>query len=251
MKHTPNTMKRIFLLLLNVSLLTFSLSGCIINLDPANSLLTSKDEIERTYSATDLGTFDRLDMGSAYVITVVQSSTPSMTVKGDREDVNDLEFNSRSGTLNVRYNKSRIRRYNMKIIITMPTLRGVSFSGATKSDVSGFRNLSDLSIELSGASKGYFNVQANNISLDLSGASKIDFSGSGNTLRADVSGASELDGFGYPFADATLDVSGASHVYVTTSNSLNVTVTGASKVRYRGSPAIKQSVSGASKVEKD
>lgn len=244
-------MKRIFLLLLNVSLLTVVLSGCLINLDPANSLFTSKDEIERSYSATDLGTFDRLDMGSAYFITVVQGSTPSMTVKGDRDDVNDLEFNTRSGTLNVRYSRSRLRRYTMKITITMPTLRGVVFSGASKSDVSGFRNLRDLSIELSGASKANFNLQAKRIDLDLSGASKIDFTGNGESMRAEVSGASELEGFDYPFADATLDVSGASHAYVTTSNTLNVTVTGASKVRYRGNPAIKQTVSGASKVEKD
>jgi len=244
-------MKRIFLFVLTVSLLITSLSGCFINLDPAGSLLTSSDEIERTYTATELGTFDRLDMGSAYRITVVPGNTPSMTVKGDRRDVEDLEFNIRANTMNVRYNKSRIRRYTLTIRITMPTLRGVALSGASKSDVSGFRNLSDLSIELSGASKAYFNLQANRIDLDLSGASKIDFTGSGNMLQADVSGASELEGFDYPFADVTLDVSGASHAYVTTSNTLNVTANGASKVRYRGNPAIMQTVSGASKVEKD
>ena len=244
-------MKRFFFILLHVSLLMVSVTGCFINLDPNGSLLTSGDEIERTYTATDLGTFDRLNMGSAYRITVVPGNTPSMTVKGDRDDVNDLELNTRTNTLNVRYNKNRIRRYTLTIRITMPTLRGVVFSGASKSDVSGFRNLNDLSIDLSGASKANFDVQANRVDLDLSGASKIDFRGSGNNLRADVSGASELDGFDYAFVDATLDVSGASHAYVNASNSLNVTASGASKVRYRGNPSVKQNVSGASKVERD
>lgn len=244
-------MKRIFLFTLTVSLTIISLSGCFINLDPTSSSFGSSDEIERTYSATDLGTFDRLDMGSAYRITVVPGNIPSMTVKGDRRDVEDLEINTRTNTLNVRYNKSRIRRYTLTIRITMPTLRGVDFSGASKSDISGFRNLNDLSIELSGASKGNFDVQANRVTLDLSGASKSEFTGSGSSFRATVSGASELRSFDYPVADATVDVSGASHAYVTISNNLNVTATGASKVRYRGNPSVKQTVSGASKVEKD
>ncbi len=244
-------MKRIFFFALTASLLITFLSGCFINLDPAGSLFTSSDEIERTYTATDLGTFDRLDMGSAFRITVVPGNTPSMTVRGDRRDVEDLEQSTQASTLNVRYNKSRIRRYTLTIRVTMPTLRGVVFSGASKSDVSGFRNLNDLSIELSGASKGNFDVQANRVTLDLSGASKSEFTGNGSSFRATVSGASELNSFEYPVADATIDVSGASHAYITTSNSLNVTATGASKVRYRGNPSVKQTVSGASKVEKD
>lgn len=244
-------MKRIFFFALTASLLITSLTGCFINLDPAGSLITSSDEIERTYSATDLGTFDRLDMGSAYRITVVPGNTPAMTVKGDRRDVEDLEVSTRANTLNVRYNKSRLRRYTLTIHVTMPTLRGVVFSGASKSDVSGFRNLNDLAIELSGASKGNFDVQANRVTLDLSGASKFDITGNGSNLRATVSGASELRSFEFPVADAILDVSGASHAYITTSNSLTATATGASKVRYRGSPSVKLTVSGASKVEKD
>lgn len=244
-------MKRIHPTILWFSFLTLFLSGCIINLDPALPMGTSNDEIERTYSAATLGNFDRLDMGSAFVITVVQGNTPNMTVKGDRRDVEDLEVLTRTNTLNVRYSKSRSRRYTMRITVTMPTLRGVVFTGATKSDVSGFRNLGDLSVDLSGASKAYFDVQAARTTLDLSGASKVEFVGSGSTFRATVSGASELRSFDYPVNEAIVDISGASHAYVATTNSLNVTASGASKVRYRGNPTVQQVVTGASKVEKD
>jgi hypothetical protein len=246
-----NTMKRIFTILLNTSLLTIFLTSCIINLDPDSSLGVSNDEITRTYAAADLGSFDRLDMGSAFRITVIPGSTPSMTVKGDRRDVEDLVLDTRSNTLNVRYRTSRIRRYTLTIDITMPTLRGVVFSGASKSEVTGFRNLSDLSVDLSGASKSYFDVQASRVTLDLSGASKIEFLGRGTNFISTVSGASELKAFDYPVTDARLDVSGASHAYVTANTGLNVTASGASKVRYRGNPTVQQVVSGASKVERD
>ncbi len=245
-------MKRIFPTTLILLLLNVCLTSCIINLDPASVPMgSSTDEIERTYSATTLGTFDRLDMGNAFLITVVPGNTPSMTVKGDRRDVEDLEQTTRSNTLKLRYSVSRVRRYTMRVTVTMPTLRGVTFSGATKSDITGFRNLSDLSIDLSGASKSYVDVQATRLTLDLSGASKLELIGRGTNFRGTVSGASELQSFDYPFADAVLDISGASHAYLTANTSLNVTASGASKVRYRGSPTVQQVVSGASRVERD
>lgn len=204
---------------------------------------------EKTFNQTD---FDRLDMGSAFNITVRQGANFSIEAEGDQRNLDDLEVYTRNGTLIAKYrNYSRNRKYETSFRITMPTLRGVAFSGASRSDVSGFTNLNDVDIELSGASKGEFSVQAARTNIELSGASTLQLDGNGASLSAEVSGASKLQAFDYPVGTAGVDASGASKADVSVTNKLVVNASGASAVRYRGAPAVQQKVSGASSVQND
>ncbi len=204
---------------------------------------------KQTYALTN---FDRLDMGSAFSITVQQGASFSIVAEGDRRNLNDLDVYTRNGTLFAKYrNHNRSRQYQTSFQITMPTLRGVAFSGASQSEVSGFSNLNELDIELSGASKGRFTVQASRTNIDLSGASKLDAIGSGTTLAAALSGASKLDALGYPVDEARVNASGASNARISVNNALVADASGASAIRYRGTPRVQQRVSGASTVQSE
>lgn len=204
---------------------------------------------KQTFNQVD---FDRLDMGSAFTITVRQGANFSIETEGDRRNLDDLEVYTRNGTLIAKYrNYSRNRKYETSFRITMPTLRGVSFSGASRSDVSGFTNMNELDIDLSGASKGEFAVQAARTNVELSGASTLQLNGNGTSLSAEVSGASKLQAFAYPVGSAGVDASGASKAEITVADKLVANASGASSVRYRGAPAVQQKVSGASSVQSE
>lgn len=204
---------------------------------------------EKTYA---LSGFDRLNMGSAFAITVRQGAAFSIVAEGDQRNIDDLDVHTRNGTLFARYrNPGRSRHFQTTFTITMPTLRGATFSGASQSDVTGFANLSSVDIALSGASKGRFAVQATRTTIDLSGASRLMVNGTGTALSAEVSGASVLDAFTYPVTEATVNVSGASRAEVSVANALAVDASGASSVRYRGTPTVRQRLSGASTVQND
>ncbi|QJW88527.1 DUF2807 domain-containing protein [Spirosoma taeanense] len=203
---------------------------------------------EQTYA---LSGFDRLDMGSAFSITVQSGVTFSIVAEGDQRNLDDLDVYTRSGTLFARYRNSRNRKHRTAFLITMPTLRGVAFSGASQSTITGFTNLRELDIELSGASKGEFTVQAARTNIGLSGASNLQLNGNGSSLAADLSGASKLQAFTYPVAEANINVSGASKASVSVNTALVVDASGASTVRYRGTPTVRQHVSGASSVQND
>ena len=203
---------------------------------------------QQTYAFAN---FDRLAMGSAFTITVQQGATFSVTAEGDRRNLDDLQVYTRSGTLMAQYRVARNRQYPTTFLITMPTLRGVEFSGASRSTVSGFTKLSDLDIKLSGASEGEFSLQSAQTTIDLSGASTLRLTGSGAGLSADVSGASFLQAFNYPVGDANLGASGASKANINVITTLLVDASGASSVRYRGTPAVRQRVSGASSVQQE
>lgn len=224
--------------------LLFGLAGCSLKREDIGPYQSD----QQTYAFTN---FDRIDMGSAFVITVQQGATYSVTVEGDRRNLNDLQVYTRNGTLMAQYRVSRNRQYQTTFRITMPTLRGVEFTGASRSTVSGFANLTDLDIKLSGASEGQFSLQASRTNVDLSGASSLRLTGSGANIWADLSGASHLQAFSYPVSGATLEASGASNANVSVSTTLDVNASGASSVRYRGTPAVRQRVSGASSVQQE
>lgn len=131
----------------------------------------------------------------------------------------------------------------------MPTVRGVAFGEASRSTITGFINLSDLSIDLSGASEGQFTGDAARTTVNLSGASTLQLTGRGATLSAELSGASNLQAFTYPVSEAGINVSGASKAAVSVSSAL--TASGASTIRYRGTPTVRQRVSGASTVQSE
>lgn len=206
------------------------------------------EEITQSYGLTD---FDQLDMGSAFNIEVRQGNAFRIDVRGNRSDVDDLDVYTRNGTLYAKYRNSRSHRYTTYFTITMPTVRSVDFSGASKSTISGFANLRSFEITLSGASRSEVDLDATNLKFDLSGASTLDIIGQGSVMEGDLSGASTLEAFDYLANDAILDVSGASRARVNVAKTLDVTASGASNVRYRGNPSVRQNTSGASSVQRD
>lgn len=185
---------------------------------------------EEEYAVSD---FDRLEVGDAFDLTIIQGTSYSVKVTGDRRNIEDLEVKRSSSTLRVRFAKhdrNDYRQYRTYIIVTMPALSGVDLSGAVTARVSGFTSDFDMDVELSGASQ-----------LDIAGAAK--------SLDADISGASTLHGFEFETKSATIEASGASNAEILATQTLNARASGASNVRYRGNPAVSANTSGASVVE--
>ncbi|WP_247237926.1 head GIN domain-containing protein [Telluribacter sp. SYSU D00476] len=197
--------------------------------------------------------FDRLEMGNAFRVRVRQGNTFKVVATGELNDLDDLDaFVDRNGLLTIRYrNHWRSRRDRMDIDITMPSLRGVRFSGAAESTIEGFEDLRVMDVNLSGASRSTFTGSAERFTVELSGASELNLRGEGRFLTGDMSGASDLRATDYPVEEADLHLSGASRARVSASKYLKVDASGASNVRYRGNPTIEQRLSGGSNVNRD
>jgi Putative auto-transporter adhesin, head GIN domain len=198
--------------------------------------------------------FDKLEMSSAFVIDVKQGSSFKVLVDAERsEDIDDLEVRVSGGILIVKYRDGKAWRWSnnrkrVSFTIVMPTLRQVDFSGATKSKISGFNDLEDVTLKFSGAANSEININADKVNLDCSGASRIKLNGKTSKFNFDVSGASNVDGFNLTARDVDAELSGASSVKISASKTLNVEASGASSLRYRGQPSVRSDVSGASSV---
>ncbi|CAG4988643.1 hypothetical protein DYBT9275_00128 [Dyadobacter sp. CECT 9275] len=205
----------------------------------------------RKFSVSD---FDKLSMGSAFRIEVKQGKEYSVVTSGRREDLDDLSALVKGGVLKLGY-KSGGWNNNHKSVtvnITMPTLEGVDFSGASRANVSAFTGAKQMVIEVSGASQVTMDFSAPKVTFDLSGASSLILTGSCNVLNGEVSGASSFKGRDFSSKEVNIDASGASSAYVMASNVIHAEASGASRVRYSGAAKdIHSSSSGASSVKRD
>lgn len=230
-----------------VSVLTFNVLLFFATLVNANG-----SDATKTF---DVSGFDKLSLGSAFKITVTKGSF-SVKVAGRQEDIDELEANVSGGKLKIKFKNQKMNNWNnnrkrVDVTISMPNLKGLDFSGATTSKVSGFDDLSTLDLEISGASSSEISVKADKINVNISGASTVNLSGSGQTLQGDISGATSFRAYDYAVKDVDLEVSGASTAKINASGSIKVEANGASSVRYKGTATIRSNTSGASSIKSD
>ncbi|GAB3326735.1 hypothetical protein GCM10027299_26120 [Larkinella ripae] len=208
--------------------------------------LTVQEET-RTFTVSN---FDKLDLGSAFTIHVTRGSGYKVTASGRASDLEDLEARVVSNELQVRY-KDKLgnrNRQRVTINISLPDLKAVEFSGASRSDVTGFRNLKELDVDISGASTSTIEVDAERLQVDLSGASNVTLTGQAKRLDGEVSGATTLKAYDLKVSSAKVDVSGASSARMHVTDRLEAEASGASSVTYRGSASLRSNTSGASSV---
>lgn len=206
----------------------------------------------RTY---DLSGFQKLDMGSAFHIKIVHGNSFKVIAKADKKDLDRLNVYTKNNTLIAGFENNwnwwgRNNGDKIEFQIEMPTLLSVNFSGASNSTITGFDDLSNLNIDLSGASKSKIDIFANNLSVDVSGASKLNLVGSSNKLTLTMSGASSVEATNFPVKIADIDASGASNARLSVSQSINYDASGASNVKYIGNPKVNKSTSGAANINR-
>ncbi len=203
----------------------------------------------------NLKDFDKLQIGSAFVIDVTKSAQFSIKATGDKENLDELESYVKNGELYIKYKGDswkRHRKGSVYLYITMPELQGVTFSGATKSTIEGFSVKGTFNLSLSGASESKINLKAENMDISLSGASNARVSGGNmSKMMAELSGASELYAYDCEAESTKIKTSGASSAKIAVSSSLNADATGASSIRYRGNPNVNSDASGASRISRD
>jgi len=178
--------------------------------------------------------FRKIDIGGAYSVIVKQGTEFNVSADGEEKDVDDLKIYEEGGVLKVK----RTSAFNLfdndwkriGIIITMPTIEGVSLSGANKTRIVGFKGLQKLDVDVSGASKTEIDVETSELTVGLSGASKATLKGSAKSVDADLSGACKLNGVGMNIQNVDIHASGASKADFGRVANMKKDLSGASKV---------------------
>jgi hypothetical protein len=196
--------------------------------------------------------FTKVEIGSAFVFEVNQSSSYSINVTADDNVIDYVQVFQVGQTLKIRLGTLRfLGPTTLRASVTLPQLHGLTVSGASRGTVSDFSSTEDLDITVSGASRLTGDITAGNVEFDISGASSIQLEGSANDMVADVSGASSFNLGDFIVNNADVDLSGASSGTVNLDGRLDADLSGASRLWYIGEPTMGTiDTSGASTISK-
>jgi hypothetical protein len=227
----------------------------------------------RTYEHT---AFSKIEVGSAFEVEVVQSSTWSVVLTAQEKLFEQIAVTKSGDTLEINLEwgwgtwVSSWGYQRPKARITVPELSVLKLSGASKGSARGFKSDHDTDvflsgassldidieaagsgIEVSGASRLTGRLKANDVRLQVNGASNATLSGSAVTIDLDASGASRAELTSVPASEVKVVLSGASRATVAPKDTISVELSGASSLTYSGNPALQSvEISGASTIHK-
>ena len=218
--------------------LSTALTGCYVE-DPG--------AIQNATQSFEVSDFNKLELGSGFDISVEQGPNFEVIARGDQRNLRDLDVRVVSGVLVVDYDHYATRKHQTYFTITMPSLRGVSFSGGSYSTVTGFEE-TQMDVNLSGGSFCKLTADVGELDLTLSGASSLQLSGNGELIDGNLSGASVLRAFDFPHQSSRVVATGASNAKIWVSGSLIANASGGSVIIYRGNPTVDAYTSGGGSV---
>lgn len=196
--------------------------------------------------------FTEVKISSAFEFEIKQSSSYSINITADDNLIDYVQVSKDGQTLRIRLRAvPRLWSVTLRASVTMPQLRDLTASGASRGIVSDFSSTEDLDITVSGTSRVTGDIIAGDVEFDISGASTIRLEGSANDMVASVSGASLFNLDDFTVNNADVNFSGASSGTVNLNGRLDANLSGASKLWYIGEPTMGDiNTSGASTLSK-
>jgi len=119
--------------------------------------------------------FTSVEISSAFEFDISQSSSYGVSITADDNVLEHIRVSKEGKTLKIGLKTISIRwPVTLKVEITMPQLRDLILSGATRGTVSGFSSTGNLDVGVSGASSlDLVDISAGDVKFDVSGASKV------------------------------------------------------------------------------
>ncbi|MGA0558032.1 head GIN domain-containing protein [Larkinella sp. VNQ87] len=212
---------------------------------------TDKESYEEVTEELPITAFEKLEIWGMLNVLVSEGPTYTLTARGSRRAIHNVKVRQRGKWLKIGSGFFFWhRQYDLLLTITTPHLSKLDVSGACTVQLTGFRELHNLDIDITGASNVSLEGEVQTLNIDITGASRLTLIGRGNTLAADLTGASNLHALQYPVEDATVEVTGACTAQIFATHVLKAEATGASKVHYQGEPSVHFESSGAGSIKK-
>jgi hypothetical protein len=204
---------------------------------------------------TEHSGFTRLDVRSAFEVYVNRGDSYHVTITTDDSLLQSLDIEKKEDTLHIGLKEPDLPvDATLKAEITMPDLRGINLSGASKATVNGFSSRERLEFDVSGASSLHIiglesgvtefhvsgasdvsgDVKTTDCIFDLSKASIVDLQGSARNVFIQASESSRVILDDFEVGDAEVKLSGDSYATVNARGGLDVALSGTSDLEYAG-----------------
>lgn len=193
--------------------------------------------------------FHGIDVSGNIDVELVQDSAMFVQVQCSPLVMSELKTEVDNGILKIYTNKFHLNR-SAKVNIAVKDIDVIKANGACKVKSSGKFYTDNLDIDMSGASKVDMDLNVSRLlRLEMGGACSADLEGVAYRLEHKTSGASKTDASDMLIKVANVNGSGASHIELNVTDSLDVDVSGATHFSNKRRPVyFRQESSGASKI---
>ncbi len=187
----------------------------------------------KTYDYKD---FTSVGVSSGMKLKVTQSDEYSITVTGDKDDLEDLIVEQRGNSLRFRFDEDGWfnNHGTVKVEIKMPKLTSLGMSGASEANITMDIGSDDFSAGLSGGSELKGSLKCGDIHLATSGSSEVTLNGDCKYLKLAGSGGSEYHLKNFSATGVKASLSGGCEVTVSMNGELSFSGSGGSQLVYYG-----------------
>ncbi len=198
--------------------------------------------------------FHAVSSSGSFDVTVKMGNTESISLEGDKQDLDRIETLVQNGILKIRL-KRDVNTWNqsignVNIIVTAKKLDGLMLSGSGSIDLQGKLNSAGADIQLSGSGKITASLDTQTAGIALSGSGSINLTGEVGSANISISGSGDVNAKNLISDKSQVQIAGSGNVYLNTKEELNATVLGSGSVRYKGNPKLTVSKVGPGSVEK-
>jgi hypothetical protein len=207
----------------------------------------------RSFALSD---FDQIALRGADDVSVVVGKAFSVSATGPEAELDQLEIEVENGTLKIGRKSnsswhigwSRKGEREVKITVTMPTIRGARLAGSgdmtvDKAIAEGFK----ASVAGSGGLK-VGHVEAKSVALNLAGSGDIDIAGKAGSIDISDAGSGSVRAGSLEAETADISLAGSGNINARATGSASVSVLGSGNVEISGTDNCKTSKLGSGSV---
>ncbi|TKC13182.1 DUF2807 domain-containing protein [Pedobacter polaris] len=180
------------------------------------------------------GTFTKIYTSGSNNVHVNYGNEYKVELKGSGNLIPYFKTNVVNGKLHLSYEHVNVKRNDIEIFVTMPTIKSVAISGSGTIGLNGnFPFIDFLSFEISGSGDiiAKSNMLVEEMDINISGSGKAD----AEKITCD-------------YADVTISGSGDAKIRI--KDKLKAFISGSGKVYYSGNATVESHISGSGKVIK-
>ena len=174
--------------------------------------------------------FTKIDLAGSPDVEVSVGPAASVNVTTDDNLLPQIQTTVDGDTLHIGSKGSYSTHLGVKVVVTVPSLRGASISGSGNIRVSG--------------------LKGEEMEAGITGSGDITLSGSVNHLDARVTGSGDLRANDLAANDVHVSITGSGDASVRPAGELDAKVTGSGSIHYLGHPAqIHRHITGSGDIE--
>lgn len=201
-----------------------------------------------------LSAFDKVHNSTSSDVILVKGDSYSVKIEGEQNIVAVLVTEVRDHELHVEFPflKNIRTTKSLRIVITTPTLSGVSNSGSGRIRAEDSFKSASMSVYSSGSGRVELVLDAGRLELGMSGSGGMLLKGHAGQLECRISGSGRVDGAGLAVKDRSeIHVSGSGSCTIATDGEIDGGISGSGGINYKGTPAsVNISHSGSGRARK-